>query len=110
MRTSLAIAGVLVALLTGCGPTIGDPCTTANECAGALCVNRDYAPGGYCSQACRLDQANSCPTGSICVRDALGKNSPACFRTCNLKAECRSGYVCRSENGSANICVGPIGF
>lgn len=110
MRTSLAIAALLSVLLTGCGPTVGDPCTTGTECGGVLCVNKDYAPGGYCTVACKVDQAPACPTGSICVRDALGKNSAACFRTCNSKVECRNGYTCRSVNGSANICVGAVGF
>lgn len=110
MRTSLAIA--LAILSVGCGPTIGDPCTTSTDCgAGVLCVNRDYSPGGYCTISCKLDEGSApCPTGSVCVRDALAKNSAACFRLCNKQSECRNGYACRTVNGSANICVGAIGF
>ena len=112
MRTSLAIAGLLAVLSTGCGATIGDPCTTNAECgAGVLCVNRDYSPGGYCTISCKVEDPNtSCPTGSTCVRDALSKNAPACFRMCNRQTDCRNGYACRSVNGSVNICVGAVGF
>jgi hypothetical protein len=110
MRTSLAIAALLGALLTACGATVGDPCTTSSECGGALCINRDYAPGGYCTTGCKSDDSQICPTGSVCVRDALANNAAACFRTCTKATECRGGYTCRSVNGSPNICVGAIGF
>ena len=112
MKTSLAIAGVLASLLTGCGPTIGDACTTNSECGpSVLCVNKDYAPGGYCTVSCAiLDPNNACPTGSTCVRDALSKNTHACFRVCNRSTDCRNGYACRSVNGSVNICVAAVGF
>jgi hypothetical protein len=105
MRTSLAITLGLAGILAGCGPTIGDPCTTAADCSGVLCLNV-ASPGGYCTAPCNVTEATSCPTGSVCVRDALAKNSPACFRLCNRPSECRSGYTCRSINSSPNICVG----
>ncbi|MBS1148646.1 MAG: Extracellular serine protease [Myxococcaceae bacterium] len=112
MRTSLAIAVVLSSLLAGCGPTIGDPCTTNSECGpGVICLNKDFSPGGYCTLACKVEDPNTtCPTGSTCVRDALARNAPACFRTCSRAADCRNGYVCRTVNGSVSICVGAVGF
>jgi serine protease len=113
MRTSLAFAVVLASLSVGCGPTIGDPCTTNSECGpGVLCLNKDFSPGGYCTISCKADDtaASICPTGSTCVRDALAKNSAACFRTCLRQTDCRAGYSCRSVNGSASICVGAVGF
>ena len=110
MRSSLAIA-VLALLGCACGPTIGDPCTTAADCNNAVCVStKDWAPGGYCTSTCKTDDPNSCPSGTICVRDALGRNAPGCFRLCDKQSECRNGYTCRSENSSPNICVGAIGF
>ena len=112
MRTSRAIIGVMGLLWTACGPTIGDACTTDGECGpGVLCVNRNFAPGGYCTIACKVEDPNTtCPTGSTCVRDALSRNTPACFRACNHQADCRNGYTCRSVNGSVSICVGAVGF
>jgi serine protease len=111
MRTSLAIAVLLASLLTGCGPTIGDPCTTSVECGpGAQCLNKDYAPGGYCTIGCKADEAGLCPTGSTCVRDGVSRGNAACFRTCLRTADCRPGYICRPINGSSAICVGLNGF
>ncbi len=112
MRTSLAIAAVLALLITGCGPTIGDACTTNTDCGpGVLCLNKDFSPGGYCTIGCKVDDPSSvCPTGSTCVRDALQKSSAACFRTCGRLTDCRNGYACRSVNGSGLICVGAVGF
>jgi hypothetical protein len=107
MRASL---GIVLILATACGPTIGDACTTGSDCGAALCINRDFAPGGYCTLSCKLDSATPCPTGSICVADALATGSPACFRACARTSECRNGYTCRSVNGSPTICVGAVGF
>jgi hypothetical protein len=108
MRTSLAI--ILGLTLAGCGPTIGDPCTTAADCLGAICINRGFAPGGYCSATCNLDDARGCPLGSVCVRDALGRNAHSCFLTCQGVNGCRGGYNCQSVNGSSPVCVGPGGI
>jgi serine protease len=112
MRTSLGITAVVAILAAGCGPTIGDPCTTNSECGPAvLCINRDFSPGGYCTISCEIKDPNTtCPTGSTCVRDALSNNTNACFRTCNRQSDCRAGYACRSVNGSVSICVGAVGF
>ncbi len=112
MRTSLAIALAVGLFGVGCGPTIGDPCTTNTDCGpGAICIQRDFSPGGYCTQSCKVEESNNtCPTGSTCVRDALSKNAAACFRTCNRTPDCRNGYSCRTVNNSVNICVGAVGF
>lgn len=105
--------GPLLALfalaLTACGPTIGDACTTSADCGGSTCLNQDFAPGGYCTTTCSAG-GHDCPTGSVCVRDALGKNADSCFRTCSGANDCRSGYACRSTLGSPLICVGPAGL
>ncbi len=98
-------------LLAACGPTVGDPCTVAKECGPGLCVNRSFAPGGYCTQACTLGAANACPAGTVCVADAIGRDSPGCMRSCSHQRECREGYVCQVEKDSATpICVGPQGI
>lgn len=110
MNWNALIAGVLLAGLSACGPTIGDPCTTSQECGAGVCLNRDFAPGGYCSLDCALG-GTACPAGTICVADAVGKDKPGCMRTCRQQTECRSGYVCKTEkNSSEPICVGPQGI
>jgi hypothetical protein len=101
---------ILAVVLAGCGPTVGDACTTASDCTGKICINQDFTPGGYCSLACDPGKDDSCPTGSVCVRNALSNNVSACFHTCNTSSDCRTGYVCRTTNGSPLICVGPAGI
>lgn len=108
MRALMLIIAAAFAL-TACGPTVGDSCTTASDCAGKICINQDFTPGGYCSISCDPG-VTECPTGSVCVRNALGGGGHACFHTCNTASDCRSGYVCRTTNGSPLICVGPAGI
>lgn len=110
MRRSLALVVCLMGFV-GCGATVGDACTTNRECNGQYCLNAEGEPGGYCSQACKLEDARSCPAGTLCVRDGAAKDSHACFRTCATSADCRAGYVCRVEKESASpICIGPAGI
>lgn len=101
----------LLLCLAACGPTVGDQCTTAQECGGKICLNAEGEPGGYCSQTCKLDDGRSCPSGTLCVRDGVGRDAPACFRICASAADCRTGYVCRKEKDSPSpICIGPAGI
>ena len=102
---------LLVVAITACGPTVGDPCTTANECLNRQCINNGDMPGGYCSAACTLGAPTSCPTGSECIRDGLGNGSHGCFKLCNSSRDCRAGYKCESARGSTStVCVGPNGL
>jgi hypothetical protein len=93
--------------LAACGNTVGDPCTTADDCGGGLCINRgDETPGGYCSRQCVLNDPESCPSGSICVREGAGGNINACFLRCNDVGDCRRGYSCRTwKDSAATVCV-----
>jgi hypothetical protein len=96
--------------MVGCGPTVGDPCTTERDCGSGICLNRDFTPGGYCSRLCNGD-APDCPQGSICVANANGRGAAACLRSCQSGSDCRSGYLCRSEKQSVvKVCVGPEGL
>ncbi len=111
MRTNAALALIASSLLAACGATVGDPCTTASECSGQLCINETYTPGGYCSRQCTLGDDRSCPTGSLCVRDGLRRDVPACFRLCNDATSCRAGYACRFVNDSPRqVCIGTDGI
>ncbi|MBX5484764.1 MAG: hypothetical protein IRZ16_23315 [Myxococcaceae bacterium] len=113
MRRSLAVVGwVLGAVaLAACGTTVGDPCTTPDDCGDAVCLNNAYTPGGYCSRQCSRGVADSCPAGSQCIRDGLAHDLDGCFRECNNDSDCRTGYVCRRvKDQQFTVCIGPEGI
>lgn len=106
MKRALCLFGLLC--LSACGPTIGDPCTTAQECGAGVCVNRDFAPGGYCSKGCAAGAG--CPAGTLCVANVLN-GGWGCMRTCTQAPDCRPGYVCAVVGHSAaSVCIGPAGL
>ena len=108
-RTLLLV--VAAASLAACGPTVGDPCTVPADCGGQICITRSYAPGGYCSRACTVTDATSCPAGTTCIRDGIARDTAGCFRTCRIQADCRSGYLCQLVHDNAqSVCVGPDGL
>lgn len=105
----LTAASLWVALFaTGCGPTIGDPCTTDSDCGDGLCVNESWAPGGYCSRRCGATADKpECPRGSVCVPGSLNLSDSACFLSCDKTEDCRSGYTCSAELVSEQrVCEG----
>ncbi len=111
MRRTIGLAIPAVILISGCGATVGDPCTTTSDCGNQLCINQAWTPGGYCSKACAPGDDTTCPSGSTCIANGNGRSSPACFRVCNTIRECRSGYDClQPSNNSRKICVGPGGI
>ena len=102
---------VAALLATGCGSSVSDPCTTPEDCGGQICLNERWAPGGYCSAPCTLGDSNSCPGGSVCVRDVIARDKPGCVRSCTSGNDCRKGYICRVDRESPNaVCIGPDGF
>jgi hypothetical protein len=113
MRARAALLGICFFVLTlaACGPTVGDPCTTTNDCGGQVCINDSYAPGGYCSRACTIGDERSCPVGTLCIPDALAAGTPACFKVCTRIDECRDGYECKVVRDSRQaVCVGTSGL
>lgn len=111
MRTLIALC--VLGLSAACGPTIGDACTLPAECGtGASCINRDFTPGGYCSLACTFGNNATCPRGSVCVKDALGKGAAGCMRTCRQATDCRSSaYICQfAKDSTSTVCIGPAGI
>ncbi|WP_437286988.1 hypothetical protein [Sorangium sp. So ce406] len=104
----LVVLGVS-SLLAGCGPQIGDECTTSLDC-----VQQEQAlfcdttqPGGYCTIFnC---EPNGCFGSSVCVAfnpvldQACGALENArwprfertfCMATCDEDEDCRGGYAC----------------
>ena len=101
---------LLTLALTGCGPVVGDPCTVASQCAQGVCVNGPFAPGGLCSLTCTVGGA-ACPAGSTCVMGVIAADVAGCLHRCAADADCRAGYVCRTEKDSmTKVCVGPAGI
>ncbi|WP_438025098.1 hypothetical protein [Sorangium sp. So ce233] len=104
----LVVLGVS-SLLAGCGPQIGDECTTSLDC-----VQQEQAlfcdttqPGGYCTIFnC---EPNGCFGSSVCVafNPVLDQACSAlenarwprfertfCMATCDEDEDCRGGYAC----------------
>ncbi|MGH7284274.1 MAG: hypothetical protein ACRELY_22330 [Polyangiaceae bacterium] len=90
---------------------IGVPCTTTIDCgsdARSACNNAagDGYPGGYCfMEPC--DDVQVCPPGATCV--SLGGETPGCFKTCTVDADCRvsEGYVCQLFSTTPPTGFGP---
>lgn len=89
-------------------PSVGSPCTAANECpAGGsgtpVCFQSGY-PGGYCAVQSCAPHGHDCPNdpgsatsfvagSSKCVQLSSGT---ACVALCQSNADCRTGYTCTS--------------
>ena len=102
----IGLAVPVALLMSGCGATVGDACTTASDCANQVCINQPWTPGGYCSKSCTVGDDGSCPSGSTCIANGNGTGNPACFRVCTTMMDCRNGYAClQSRTGSKLICV-----
>jgi hypothetical protein len=109
MRTSSLLALAACLSVFACGsPTVGDPCTTRDDCSGKTCLLIAATPGGYCSDGCDPLSTDDCPRGSVCAPNGGGPNSPHCLRMCDAQNDCRDGYTCRATDGVADlVCLGP---
>lgn len=92
---------------------VGAACTSPSDCTGAAdtCIPEqpDFLPGGYCTTACDVADAESCPVGSTCIEVGMGQ--AFCFQECEPGAterQCRSGYGCATNFMALpeNVCVG----
>jgi len=97
------VAAVLLALVAGCAPKIGDKCTVSTDCSVSgdrLCDSTQ--PGGYCTVFnC---EPNACPDDSLCVAfNEPTCTAPAqsvrftrtfCMASCESDGDCRAGYTC----------------
>jgi hypothetical protein len=83
--------------------TAGNPCTSDQDCGGAMgsCATTlplgimfadqvAPAPGGYCTQPCSLD--SECGDGAQCI--SAGVTGGLCMSRCSAEADCREGYAC----------------
>ena len=103
-RRSWALSILTLACLAACGSSIGDACTTDQDCGGRSCSTASTFPGGYCTERCVVGDSGSCPTGSTCVDHHGGAS---CLRICADDTECRSGYVCLTYRSDGAFCLIP---
>ncbi len=110
MKRAFYLFAVVALVGVACGPTIGDPCTTAADCLNQTCLNNASVPGGYCTTSCP-GSAAECPTGSVCITNGISMGISGCFRSCDTALDCRNGYQCNDvrNNGHA-VCIGPKGL
>jgi len=104
---SVGALWLLLGAAAGCGPGIGDSCSSSLRCSASgtrLCDMTQ--PGGYCTLA--ACQVGNCPSESVCVtfwqntetaeadRNRLSVNY--CMRRCDDSSDCRDdeGYACVS--------------
>lgn len=94
-------------LAVGCGPAIGDDCSTSLDCSAQnnrVCDRQQ--PGGYCTlNGCEND---SCPDEAICVTfrpEPERLSSTWCMAECDDSSDCREdeGYRCRSATELNNV-------
>ena len=92
---------------SGCGSSIGDACTTDQDCGGRTCDSDHRFPGGYCTEHCVVGDASTCPSGSTC---AAHHDETLCLRSCAERAgntECRNGYLCKAFKSEGTFCLSP---
>lgn len=104
MKFGFGILAALALGLAGCGTSIGESCTTDNDCGGRTCSLSPNFPGGYCTQRCTPGDDTTCPTGASCQTHHAEN---ICLRTCHQDVECRSGYTCHTYKGSGPFCLAP---
>lgn len=92
----------LAAFNIGCGPAIGDDCSTSLDCSAQnnrVCDRQQ--PGGYCTlNGC---ENRSCPDEAICVTFRPEPQRLAttwCMAACDVAGDCRDdqGYRCLSAS------------
>jgi hypothetical protein len=103
------------------GAAVGDPCTSAADCAlpGAECFTESFGsvswPGGFCSKSCGGEDApeNECGEVAGCASigssgGGMGISGMFCSPPCSSDAECRQaeGYRCQMLFGFG-FCVPP---
>lgn len=86
------------------GDLVGGACRDSRDCEGDCERGGDY-PEGMCTIPCR--DSRDCPEDTWCI----DKDGGVCMLGCFENADCRRGYVCKSEKlrrnaGEEFICIG----
>ena len=100
MKRIIILSALWIALV-GCEPSVGDKCSTSNDCPTGTVCDTD-SPGGYCLVPnCEGDE--ECPEETVCVKFAQMQNY--CLLKCKSDSDCRSGdYACRDDIGEQKFC------
>jgi hypothetical protein len=97
---------------------LGAPCTTDNQCSGALCLGGAFT-GGYCSSSVpECDPGGAaCGDAGLCTKaggvDVDGAaQAEFCLMTCQGSSDCRQGYSCcygatYAQQAGLMVCVPP---
>jgi hypothetical protein len=107
----LALFGLFALGVSGCKPSIGDPCNVSTDCSvrgDRVCDSAQ--PLGYCT--IRNCGGNSCPESAACVLfnaapagcpyddRAPGRTARSyCMASCGSDKDCRDGYICADAKG-----------
>ena len=95
-----AFTAILSLAAVGCGSSIGDSCSTSNDCPSGTICDTD-SPSGYCLvPGCEMDE--ECPENATCVK--FTKNIHYCLKKCKKDGDCRSKYACRHDLGDTGFC------
>jgi hypothetical protein len=94
------------------GATWGSPCKNSADCPGTGTPGVDTfcmdTTGGYCYQSTGPDYATEgepCTgdSGSIAVNYKYQSTyTPECFKKCSADTDCRPGYTCKTDLGTAS--------
>src|SRR5262249_13669899 len=88
----------------GASPDVGMACPAGGSCAGGeTCQGGDPFPGGACTRACVLGNADTCPSNARCIDTEIG---PWCLATCAGPGDCRAGFDCVAAAGGGSVCRG----
>lgn len=121
---------------TDCLP-LGQPCASANQCPGRLCISDVLHPAPYCSRPCSVDA--DCGNGLTCdasakmclwpqvppakendactpgqtycapplVCEGAAAGSTTCRKACVLDTDCKTGEACTTGTAGRKYCAPP---
>jgi len=82
----------------------GQPCRSASQCAGDVCMPDESFPDGYCTRLNCNGNGDCTGADGICVQFQGG--STGCLAECSNHDDCRDGYACQvTDGGGSTACL-----
>lgn len=117
----LRVRALVIVLLGGCQPEIGDDCMLSTDCSqqgdrqcdttqpGGYCTIFNCEPGGCPDEAICVAFSGAPPSAEVCqeLAGSVLKRRTFCLRTCEGGRDCRSGYEC-ADFGEADNPWGAV--